>query len=105
MPRKSTEELVRRNIKRLISYGESFLELEHYDSIFAENALLNMFSVTEPYHGDLGEYEIYQVLGELLTLQSSAKCILRKTDFSLKDELWVHLCPALWQLLKNSTIL
>ena len=73
MPRKSTEELVRRNIKRLISYGENCLELEGYDSIFVENALLDMFSATEPYNGDLGDFDIYQVLGELFEVAVKRK--------------------------------
>ena len=58
MPRKSTEELVRRNIRRLISYGKTHLELEGYDSIFVENELLNMFSASEPYTEDIGDFEI-----------------------------------------------
>ena len=73
MPRKSTEELVRRNIKRLISYAENNLELETYDSIYVENELLHMFSVTEPYCGDLGEFELYAVLGELFSVAVKRK--------------------------------
>ena len=73
MPRKSTEELVRRNLKRLVSYAENHLELEDYDAIFAENELLNLFSVTEPYADDIGEYNLYQVLDELFDVAVKRK--------------------------------
>ena len=54
MPRKSTEELVRRNIKRLVDHAVKHLELADLDVIYAENELLNLFSVTEPYADDIG---------------------------------------------------
>ena len=73
MPRKSTEELVRRNLKRLVSYAENHLELEDYDAIFAENELLDLFSATEPYTDDIGEYDLYQVLDELFNVAVKRK--------------------------------
>ena len=76
MPRKSTEELVRRNIRRLISYAENNLELELYDLFYAENELLNMFAMTEPYTDDIGDFELYQVLGELFDVAVKRKMYL-----------------------------
>lgn len=76
MPRKSTEELVRRNIKRLVDHAVKHLELADLDVIYAENELLNLFSVTEPYEGDIGEYELYQVLDELFEVAVKRKMYL-----------------------------
>lgn len=73
MPRKSTEELVRRNIRRLILHAENNLELEGYDCFYAENELLSMFSVAEPYENDPGDFELYQVLSELFDVAVKRK--------------------------------
>ena len=93
MPRKSTEELVRRNIKRLISYGKNHLELESYDSIFVENALLDMFSVTEPYTDDLGDFEIYQVLGELFDVAVKRKMYIAEDKLLFEGKIMGLLMP------------
>ncbi|MBR2056700.1 MAG: hypothetical protein IJ978_03460, partial [Clostridia bacterium] len=76
MPRKSTEELVGRNIKRLVDHAIKHLELADLDVIYAENELLNLFSVTEPYADDIGEYELYQVLDELFEVAVKRKMYL-----------------------------
>lgn len=93
MPRKSTEELVRRNIKRLISYAESNLELEGYDVFYAENELLNMFSVAEPYTDDLGKFELYQVLGELFDVAVKRKMYLPEDRLLFEGRVMGALMP------------
>ena len=86
MPRKSIEELVRRNLKRLVDHAVKHLELADLDVIYAENELLNLFSVTEPYVGDIGEYELYQVLDELFEVAVKRKMYLESDRALLKAE-------------------
>ena len=93
MPRKSTEELVRRNIRRLISYGKTHLELEGYDSIFVENELLNMFSASEPYTEDIGDFEIYQVLDELFNVAVKRKMYLPEDRLLFEGRIMGTLMP------------
>ncbi len=73
MPRKSFEELTRRNIRRLIDHAEKHLELADLDKVYVENELLNFFSVSEPYNDDIGEYELYTVLDELFDMAVKKK--------------------------------
>lgn len=65
MPRKSYDEIARRDVRRLIDYARKNLELDDYDAVYVENSLLNLFSLPEPYLEPIGDYELYSVLDSL----------------------------------------
>ena len=46
--RKSYEEIARNNVAILVSYAEKYLELDCADSVYVENALLDLLGLTEP---------------------------------------------------------
>ncbi|MBR2956255.1 MAG: galactose-1-phosphate uridylyltransferase [Clostridia bacterium] len=93
MPRKSIEELTRRNIRRLIDHATNHLELQDLDAIYVENELLNFFGVTEPYTDDIGQYELYQVLGELFDVAVKKKLYLESDRLLFEGRVMGTLMP------------
>lgn len=65
MARISYENQAKQNVKNLIDYAIKHLYLEESDICYAENLLLDIFKLNEPFEGEIKSYEIYQVLNQL----------------------------------------
>lgn len=64
-PRLSIEEQAKCNVKCLIDYAKKHLYLNSYDTVYTENILLDALKLTEPYSGEIKEYDFYKVMDEL----------------------------------------
>lgn len=73
MPRKSYEEIARRDVRRLIDYACKNLELDGYDAVYVENSLLNFFALPEPFLDDIGTYDLYSTLDSLFSFAVKKK--------------------------------
>ena len=65
MPRVSNEEIAKQNVKKLIDYAKNRLYLDSYDAIYVQNVLLDALKLTEPYDGEIGKYNFYEVMDAL----------------------------------------
>ncbi len=93
MPRKSFEELTRRNIRRLIDHAEKHLELTDLDKVYVENELLSFFDVSEPYSEDVGEYQLYTVLDELFDMAVRKKLYMADDRLLFEGRIMGALMP------------
>ncbi|MEG2687637.1 MAG: hypothetical protein RSA24_00565, partial [Clostridia bacterium] len=64
-PRISFDDTASQNIAKILSYATDNLFLQESDYIYAENQLLDLFKLSEPYKGEIKQFEIYDVLDSL----------------------------------------
>ena len=64
-PRKSFEELAKINIANLVDYAVDKLHMDEADTVYATNALLDLFGLTEPSDAPVGKYDFYETLTAL----------------------------------------
>ncbi len=65
MARISYDNQAKQNVRYLIDFAQKKLYLDENDSLYAENALLDLLGLTEPHEGEIKSYEIYGVLSAL----------------------------------------
>ncbi len=65
MARISFEEQAKQNVKKLLDFSIKHLYLEDYDVNYVQNILLDQLGLTEPYEGEIKQYDIYEVLNSL----------------------------------------
>lgn len=65
MARISYDNQAKQNVRYLIDFAQKKLYLDENDSLYAENALLDILGLTEPHEGEIKSYEIYGVLSAL----------------------------------------
>ncbi len=65
MPRLSLEDSAKQNVKRLLDYSVNTLYLQDYDYFYVQNILLDVLKLTEPFEGEVGKYDFYEVMNSL----------------------------------------
>ncbi len=94
MARISYETQAKQNIKKLIDHAEKKLYLQDFDAIYVQNALLELFKLTEPYDGDIKEYDLYAVLTQLSAYAVRIKLIEENDRPNFETKLMGMVMPA-----------
>lgn len=91
MPRLSSEETAKLNVKRLVDYAVRKLYLQDYDAVYVQNILLDALKLTEPFEGEIGNYDFYEVM-DALSDYAVKKGIIEEPEKQLFETKLIGFC-------------
>ena len=91
MPKLSQEEAAKQNVKRLLDYAQAKLFLADYDVNYVQNVLLDALKLTEPFEGEVGKYDFYEVM-DALSSYAVKKGLIEEADKLLFETKLIGFC-------------